>query len=80
MVNGGLIVLTLGVDHVGAIRAASARRAFFRGFRTGRFFRASATPTMTQRNNMLFSNMTLNPHALHICAHLRTIETEWADL
>jgi len=35
---------------------------------------------MTQRNNMLFSNMTLNPHALHICAHLRTIETEWADL
>jgi hypothetical protein len=48
----------------------------FKNFEPGAFFQRG----LTQRNNMLFSNMTLNQDTLHIRAHLRTTETEWADL
>ena len=35
------------------------------------------TRTVTQMDNMLFSNMTLNPQPLHIDAHYCATETEW---
>jgi hypothetical protein len=35
------------------------------------------TRTVTQMDNMLFSNMTLNPQPLHIDAHFCANETEW---
>ncbi|MFO1148594.1 MAG: MaoC family dehydratase [Alsobacter sp.] len=35
------------------------------------------TRTVTQMDNMLFSNMTLNPQPLHIDAHFCATETEW---
>lgn len=33
--------------------------------------------TVTQMDNMLFSNLTLNPQPLHIDAHFCASETEW---
>jgi acyl dehydratase len=33
--------------------------------------------TVTQMDNMLFSNLTLNPQPLHIDAHFCATETEW---
>ena len=35
------------------------------------------TRTVTQMDNMLFSNMTLNPQPLHIDAHFCATETQW---
>ena len=40
-------------------------------------FRHRLTRTVTQMDNMLFSNMTLNPQPLHIDAHFCATETEW---
>jgi len=56
-----------------AIRAA----AFIRGFRRGPEIHHRLTRTVTQMDNMLFSNMTLNPQPLHIDAHFCATETEW---
>ena len=39
--------------------------------------RHKLTRTVTQMDNMLFSNMTLNPQPLHIDAHFCATETEW---
>jgi len=48
----------------------------FKHFEPGAFFKHR----LTQGNNMLFSNMTLNQRPLHIQGYLRITETEWADL
>ena len=39
---------------------------YFEDFEVGRVFRHRLTRTVTQMDNMLFSNMTLNPQPLHI--------------
>jgi len=46
-------------------------------FTPGRRFDHRLTRTVTQMDNMLFSNMTLNPQPLHIDAHFCANETEW---
>jgi len=46
-------------------------------FTVGRQFDHRLTRTVTQMDNMLFSNMTLNPQPLHIDAHFCATETEW---
>ncbi len=43
----------------------------------GTVIRHRLTRTVTQMDNMLFSNMTLNPQPLHIVAHFSATETEW---
>lgn len=43
----------------------------------GDIIRHRLTRTVTQMDNMLFSNMTLNPQPLHIDAHFCATETEW---
>jgi acyl dehydratase len=43
----------------------------------GTMIRHRLTRTVTQMDNMLFSNMTLNPQPLHIDAHFCATETEW---
>ncbi|MGL4438491.1 MAG: MaoC family dehydratase [Bosea sp. (in: a-proteobacteria)] len=43
----------------------------------GDVIRHRLTRTVTQMDNMLFSNMTLNPQPLHIDAHFCATETEW---
>lgn len=50
---------------------------YFEDFTVGRTFRHGLTRTVTQMDNMLFSNMTLNPQPLHIDAHFCATETEW---
>jgi acyl dehydratase len=50
---------------------------FFEDFVEGGLFRHRLTRTVTQTDNMLFSNMTLNPQPLHIDAHFCATETEW---
>jgi acyl dehydratase len=50
---------------------------YFEDFAVGDIFRHRLTRTVTQMDNMLFSNMTLNPQPLHIDAHFCATETEW---
>ena len=50
---------------------------YFEDFAVGRVFTHRLRRTVTQMDNMLFSNMTLNPQPLHIDAHFCETETEW---
>ena len=50
---------------------------YFEDFEVGRTIRHGLTRTVTQMDNMLFSNMTLNPQPLHIDAHFCATETDW---
>jgi len=49
---------------------------FFEDFSAGQTFRHRLRRTVTQMDNMLFSNMTLNPQPLHIDADFCATETE----
>jgi acyl dehydratase len=59
--------------------AARHRRGglYFEDFEVGVSIEHRLTRTVTQMDNMLFSNMTLNPQPLHIDAHFCATETEW---
>jgi acyl dehydratase len=50
---------------------------YFEDMQIGMVIRHRLTRTVTQMDNMLFSNMTLNPQPLHIDAHFCATETEW---
>lgn len=50
---------------------------YFEDFVTGETFEHGLTRTVTQMDNMLFSNMTLNPAPIHIDAHFCATETQW---
>lgn len=50
---------------------------YFEDFSVGQHFPHRFTRTVTQMDNMLFSNMTMNPQPLHIDAHYCATETEW---
>jgi acyl dehydratase len=50
---------------------------FFEDFEVGHTFEHRLRRTVTQMDNMLFSNMTLNPQPLHIDADFCARETEW---
>lgn len=50
---------------------------YFEDFAVGTVMDHRLTRTVTQMDNMLFSNMTLNPQPLHIDAHFCATETEW---
>src|SRR3712207_7095957 len=50
---------------------------YFEDFTVGALIPHRLTRTVTQMDNMLFSNMTLNPQPLHIDAHFCANETEW---
>jgi len=50
---------------------------YFEDFLVGQTFSHRLTRTVTQMDNMLFSNMTLNPQPLHIDAYFCATETEW---
>lgn len=50
---------------------------YFDDFTVGEVIEHGLTRTVTQMDNMLFSNMTLNPQPLHIDAHFCATETEW---
>jgi acyl dehydratase len=50
---------------------------YFEDFVPGAHFSHKLRRTVTQMDNMLFSNMTLNPQPLHIDAEFCAEETEW---
>jgi acyl dehydratase len=50
---------------------------YFEDLNVGETIRHRLTRTVTQMDNMLFSNMTLNPQPLHIDADFCAKETEW---
>jgi acyl dehydratase len=50
---------------------------YFEDFPVGRVYEHRLRRTVTQMDNMLFSNMTLNPQPLHIDRHFCEQETEW---
>ena len=50
---------------------------YFEDFTPGAEFAHKLRRTVTQMDNMLFSNMTLNPQPLHIDAEFCATETEW---
>ena len=52
---------------------------FYDDFVPGEVVEHRYTRTVTQMDNMLFSNMTLNPQPLHIDRHFCEQETEWGQ-
>ncbi len=58
-------------------RSSERGGLYFEEFEVGAVIRHKLTRTVTQMDNMLFSNMTLNPQPLHIDAHFCATETEW---
>ncbi len=52
---------------------------YFEDFTAGEVIKHRLTRTVTQMDNMLFSNMTLNPQPLHIDRHFCETETEWGQ-
>ena len=52
---------------------------YFEDFEAGRVYEHRYYRTVTQMDNMLFSNMTLNPQPLHIDRHFCETETEWGQ-
>ena len=50
---------------------------YFEDFEPGEVIEHRLTRTVTQMDNMLYSNMTLNPQPLHIDRHFCEQETEW---
>ncbi|WP_417769519.1 MaoC family dehydratase [Stappia sp.] len=51
----------------------------FEEFTVGHVFHHALTRTVTEMDNMLFSNMTLNPQPLHIDRHFCETQTEWGQ-
>ena len=52
---------------------------YFEDLLPGELVEHRYTRTVTQMDNMLFSNMTLNPQPLHIDRHFCEQETEWGQ-
>ncbi len=52
---------------------------YFEEFEVGRVFEHPLRRTVTEMDNMLFSNMTLNPQPLHIDRHFCETETEFGQ-
>ncbi len=52
---------------------------YFEGFEVGSLTEHRYRRTVTQMDNMLFSNMTLNPQPLHIDRHFCETETDWGQ-
>ena len=52
---------------------------YYEDFEVGKLYHHTLRRTVTQMDNMLFSNMTLNPQPLHIDRHFCEQETEWGQ-
>ncbi len=52
---------------------------YFEDFVVGKLYEHTLRRTVTQMDNMLFSNMTLNPQPLHIDRHFCETETDWGQ-
>lgn len=52
---------------------------YFDEFEVGKTIQHELRRTVTEMDNMLFSNMTLNPQPLHIDRHFCETQTEWGQ-
>ncbi len=52
---------------------------YFEDFEEGAIHKHGLSRTVTEMDNMLFSNMTLNPQPLHIDRHFCERHTEWGQ-
>ncbi|MEM6848799.1 MAG: MaoC family dehydratase, partial [Pseudomonadota bacterium] len=52
---------------------------YFEDFEEGAIHKHQLSRTVTEMDNMLFSNMTLNPQPLHIDRHFCERHTEWGQ-
>ncbi len=52
---------------------------YFEDFEPGQLFEHRLRRTVTEADNILFSNLTLNPQPLHIDRHFCAEETEWGQ-
>ena len=52
---------------------------YFEAFEVGKVYDHTLRRTVTQMDNMLFSNMTLNPQPLHIDREFCEKETDWGQ-
>jgi len=52
---------------------------YYEEFEIGKLYRHTLRRTVTQMDNMLFSNMTLNPQPLHIDRDFCEKETQWGQ-
>jgi len=52
---------------------------YYEEFEVGRTIEHELRRTVTEMDNMLFSNMTLNPQPLHIDRHFCETQTEWGQ-
>lgn len=50
---------------------------YYEEFEVGTVYRHALSRTVTEMDNMLFSNMTLNPQPLHIDRHFAERHSEW---
>lgn len=55
------------------------RGLYFEEFEVGKTYAHSLRRTVTEMDNILFSNMTLNPQPLHIDRHFCETQTEWGQ-
>src|SRR6187402_509763 len=80
MVNDGLTGNS-GPDQEASMAEMTATRSprggmYYEAFEVGRVYQHTLRRTVTQMDNMLFSNMTLNPQPLHIDREFCEKETE----
>src|SRR6266511_3711892 len=52
---------------------------YYQDFEVGKLYHHTLRRTVTQMDNMLFSNMTLNPQPLHIDREFCAKETQWGQ-
>ena len=52
---------------------------YYEAFEVGKLYEHTLRRTVTQMDNMLFSNMTLNPQPLHIDREFCAKETQWGQ-
>lgn len=52
---------------------------YYEQFEIGKTYEHELRRTVTEMDNMLFSNMTLNPQPLHIDRHFCETQTEWGQ-
>lgn len=52
---------------------------YLEDFEVGVVWKHRLTRTVTQMDNMLFSNMTMNPQPLHVDRHFCETETDWGQ-
>src|SRR5271167_1725212 len=79
MVNDGLMTYRQLENEMSTPAPHPRGGLFFEDFSAGQVFRHRYRRTVTQMDNMLFSNMTLNPQPLHIDRHFCEQETEWGQ-